>query len=64
MKKGVTLTIRRVLEVKDEADHEGKVDDLVGELEAAGWVVDEGERDDPNFDEYDSDDDFEDDEDP
>jgi len=73
MQKGLTLTIRKVLKVKNEDDFDTQVEGIIDELESQGWVIDEGERgsslDDADLDEGDldeEDDDFdeEDDDDP
>jgi hypothetical protein len=55
MKKGLTLTVRRVLEVKDGDDFYKKMDQQVQSLEAAGWVVDTDANDDGD-DDWDGDD--------
>jgi hypothetical protein len=63
MRKGLTLTIRRVLTVTDEDDFEEKMEQRVKALEAAGWVVDTDANDEGSFEPEDGEDDPFDDED-
>jgi hypothetical protein len=49
MRRGLTLTVRRILTVTDEDDFEEKMDQRVKALEAAGWVVDTDANDEDDF---------------